>query len=172
MAKLEEIVVVKKQPAMEDIVLKLSMEELLGAVEGLDPITVYVWSRKFDTEEFDNYMRRYGAFRADNTHKLRGSNEEFETARRGFIIGSFKEMYGINCATEQEDNAYMRLLEMHYSRMKRNKPQNLSGVPLGTHYFLMRMAYFEHIPLLPKKVARESQYFLKGKPKLKRGKAS
>lgn len=172
MARLDEIVLIR-EPKGERLVAKLSREEILGTIEGLDPITLYFWARKYNREALDDYRRDYGSMRSDNSDRLRGPDDKIEEARMEMIIDSFRKKHHIaKWEDETEHRNYLKLLEMHYARLRKDKPRHISEVLLGVHYFLMRMAYFDHFP--PEYVQRqkkmERRYFMHGVPSLKENK--
>lgn len=170
MAKLDEIVLVKA-PKSERLVLKVGGQEVLGNIAGLDPITLYFWEKKFNEEEFGDYVRDYGNMRAENALRLKSPNDNTGGVIMGIIIDSFRKKYGIEKGKDEaEERNYLRLLQMHFDRQKgKLRHRKLADVPLRVHYFLMRMAYFDHFPpaYMERRRNMESRYFMHGVPSLK-----
>ncbi len=169
MANLDEIVLVKA-PKSERLVLKVGKQEVLDNIAGLDPITLYFWEKKFNEEEFGDYVRDYGSMRAENEHRIRGSDENRGRIVMGLIIDSFRQKYHIEKGKDEtEEKNYLKLLQMHFDRQKgKLRHKKLADVPLRIHYFLMRMAYFDHFPpeYMQRKKNKEKRYFMHGVPSL------
>lgn len=168
--KIDGLLLAKSFGIDSEIVVNLNIDDLLGNVEGLDPITAYIWTRKFNEEEFDNYRKDYSKRRSENAHRLHGSSENIGRVVMGLILDSFRERYHIEKGKDElEERTYLKLLQMHHDNVRKNKPWRLADIPLGVHYFLMRMAYFDHFPpeYQQRKTARDHKYFMQGVPSLK-----